>query len=164
MTFPAFPFYPPANKERTKVAIKVKSAAEVAAKWAEQTPGRSAYYESGVKGAGSDWESNTKAAAPNFKAAVSAGNIDKMFLGGVAKAGAAKYTRKAVDVGVGRFSSGVTAGKVDYQSGIEPMLATIAGVTLPARAPRGAEANLARVRAISTALHAKRLAERAAGA
>jgi len=164
MPFPAFPFYPPANKERTKVAIKVKSAAEVAAKWAEQTPGRSAYYESGVKGAGSDWEANTKAAAPNFKAAVSAGNIDKMFLGGVAKAGAAKYTRKAVDVGVGRFSSGVTAGKVDYQSGIEPMLATIAGISLPARAPRGAEANLARVRAISTALHAKRLAERAAGA
>jgi hypothetical protein len=145
------------------MAIKVKSAADVAAKWAEQTPGRSAYYESGVKGAGSDWETNTKASAANFKAAVSAGNIDKMFLGGVAKAGAAKYTRKAVEVGVGRFSSGVTAGKVDYQSGIEPMLATIAGLTLPARAPRGSESNLARVRAVAVALHAKRLAERAAG-
>jgi hypothetical protein len=146
------------------VSIKVKSAAEVAAKWAEQTPGRSAYYESGVKGAGPDWEKNTTDAAPNFKAAVSAGNIDKLFTGGVKQAGAAKYTRKAVEVGVGRFSSGVTAGKVDYQSGIEPMLATIAGVTLPARAPRGSEANLARVRAVATALHAKRLALRAAGA
>ena len=146
------------------MAIKVKSAAEVAAKWAEQTPGRSAYYEAGVKVAGSDWETNTKAAAANFKAAVSAGNIDKMFVGGVAKAGAAKYTRKSVEVGVGRFSSGVTAGKVDYQSGIEPMLATIAGLTLPARAPRGSESNLARVRAVAVALHQKRLAERAAGA
>jgi len=146
------------------MAIKVKSAAEVAAKWAEQTPGRQAYYEAGVKGAGSDWETNTKAAAGNYQAAVTAGNIGKMFSGGVAKAGAAKYTRKAVDVGVGRFSSGVTAGKVDYQSGIEPMLATIAGITLPARAPRGSESNLARVRAVATALHAKRLAERAAGA
>ena len=145
------------------MAIKVKSAAEVAAKWAEQTPGRSAYYESGVKGAGADWESGTLAAAANFKAAVTAGNIDKMFSGGVKKAGAAKYTRKSVEVGVGRFSSGVTAGKVDYQSGIEPMLATIAGLTLPARAPRGSESNLARVRAVATALHAKRLAERAAG-
>ncbi len=146
------------------MAIKVKSAAEVAAKWAEQTPGRSAYYESGVKGAGADWESSTLAAAANFKAAVSAGNIDKMFSGGVKKAGAAKYTRKAVEIGVGRFSSGVTAGKVDYQGGIEPMLATIAGLTLPARAPRGSESNLARVKAVATALHAKRLAERAAGA
>ncbi len=145
-------------------AIKVKSAAEVAAKWAEQTPGRSAYYEAGVKGAGSDWQANTIAAAANYKAAVQAGNIDKMFSGGVAKAGAEKYTRKAVQVGVGRFSSGVTAGKVDYQSGIDGMLQTIAGLTLPARAPRGSESNLARVRAVATALHAKRLAERAAGA
>lgn len=146
------------------MAIKVKSAAEVAAKWAEQTPGRSAYYEAGVKGAGAEWESNTKAAAANYKAGVSAGNIEKMFAGGVAKAGAAKYTRKAVDVGVGRFSSGVTAGKIDYQGGIDPMLQTIAGLTLPARAPRGSESNLARVRTVATALHAKRLAERAAGA
>ena len=146
------------------MAVKVKSAAESAAKWAEQTPGRSAYYESGAKAAGADWEKNTLDAAPNFKAAVSAGNIDKLFSGGVKQAGATKYVRKVTDVGVGRFSTGVTAGKVDYQSGVEPMLATIAGVTLPARAPRGSEANLARVRAISTALHAKRLALRAAGA
>ena len=146
------------------MAIKVKSAAEVAAKWSEVTPGRQAYYESGVKGAGADWEAGALAAAANFKAAVSAGNIDKMFSGGVKKAGAAKYTRKAVEVGVGRFSSGVTAGKVDYQSGIDPMLSTIASLTLPLRAPRGSESNLARVRAVATALHAKRLAERAAGA
>lgn len=142
---------------------KVKSAAEVAAKWADLTPGRSAFYEAGVKGAGPDWEAATIAAAANYKAAVTAGNIDKLFSGGVKKAGAGKYTRKAVEVGVGRFSSGVTAGKVDYQTGIAPMLETIAGVTPPARKPRGDEANLARVRAYSVALHAKRLAERAAG-
>lgn len=146
------------------MAIKVKSAAEVAAKWAEQTPGRSAYYEAGVKTAGAEWEANTKAAAANYKAAISAGNTEKMFAGGVAKAGAAKYTRKAVEVGVGRFSSGVTAGKVDYQTGIDGMLQTIAGITLPPRAPRGSESNLARVRAVASALHAKRMAERAAGA
>ena len=146
------------------MAIKVKSAADVAKKWGEQTPGRSAYYQAGVQGAGGDWESNTKAAAANYKAAVSAGNIDKLFSGGVANAGAAKYTRKATTVGVERFSSGVTAGIVDYQAGIDPMLQTIASVSLPARAPRGSESNLARVRAVATALHAKRLAMRAAGA
>src|SRR3990167_836147 len=142
---------------------KVKSAAEVAAKLADQTPGRSAFYEAGVRGAGPDWEAGTLASAANYKAAVTAGNIDKLFAGGVKKAGAAKYTRKAVEIGVGRFSSGVTAGKVDYQAGIAPMLETIAGVTPPARKPRGDELNLARVRVYSAALHAKRLAERAAG-
>ena len=146
------------------MAVKVKSAAEVAAKWAEQTPGRSQYYQVGVQGAGSDWEKNTLDAAQNFKAAVSAGNIDKLFTGGVKQAGAEKYRRKAVDVGVTRFATGIAAGKDDMLKGIEPFLATIASVTLPARAPRGSESNLARVRAISVALHLKRLALRAAGA
>ena len=146
------------------MAIKVKTAQEVAAKWAQVTPGRSQYYESGVKGAGADWESGALAAVANYKAAVSAGNIGSMYSGGVKKAGAAKYTRKAGDVGVGRFAQGITAGQVDMQSGIEPMLATIAGITLPARAPRGSESNLARVRAVATALNQKRLALRAAGA
>jgi hypothetical protein len=146
------------------MTIKVKSAAEVADKWASQTPGRQAYYESGAKAAGSDWEANTINATGNFVAGVQAGNIGKMFAGGVKAAGAAKYVRKVTDVGAGRFSQGVTAGKQDYASGIDPMLATIAGVTLPARAPRGSESNLARVRAVATALHTKRLALRAAGA
>jgi len=146
------------------MAIKVKSAAEVADKWASQTPGRQAYYESGAKAAGSDWETNTLGATANFVAGVQAGNIGKLFSGGVKNAGAAKYVRKVGDVGAGRFSQGVSAGKQDYQGGIEPMLATIASVTLPARAPRGSESNLARVRAVSTALHTKRLALRAAGA
>lgn len=146
------------------MALKVKSAAEVAEKWAQQTPGRQQYYEAGVKGAGSEWETNTIQAAANYKAAVSAGNIDKLFTGGVKAATGAKYVRKAGGVGAQRFSQGVTEAKVDMQQGIEPYLATIAGLTLPARAPRGSESNLARVRAVSTALHTKRLAQKAAGA
>ena len=145
------------------MAIKVKSAAEVARKWGEVTPGRQAFYEAGALGAGADWEANTKAAAANFKAAVTAGNIDKLFAGGVAAAGAAKYIRKIKDVGAGRFGSGVAAGIQDMQTGVDPYLQTIAGVTLPARAPRGSESNLARVRAVATALHLKRLAVKAAG-
>ena len=48
------------------MGIKVKPIAEVAKKWGEVTPGRSGYYEAGVKGAGSDWEANTKAAAKSY--------------------------------------------------------------------------------------------------
>ena len=145
------------------MAIKVKPVADVAAKWAEVTPARSSYYQKGVTGAGTDWEKNTAAAAGAYKASVSAGNIDRMFSGGVKKAGGAKYERKALEVGVGRFGSGVTAAVSDYQSGVGPMLDTIASLTLPTRAPRGSESNYARVREIGTALAKKRLALRAAG-
>jgi hypothetical protein len=146
------------------VAIKVKSAAEVAKKWGEVTPGRQAYYLSGASGAGSDWETNTVNAKANFQAAVTAGNIGNLFAGGVKKAGAAKYTRKVVEVGANRFGQGISAAIQDMQSGVEPFLATISGLTLPARAPRGSASNLQRVAAIATALNQKRLALRAAGA
>jgi hypothetical protein len=145
------------------MAIKVKAASDVAKKWGEVTPQRSGYYEAGALAAGSDWEKNTADSAPNFKAAVTAGNIDKLFAGGVKNAGAAKYTRKVKDVGVSRFSGGVAAGVTDYQTGVEPMLATLSGLTLPARQPRGSVANAQRVTAIMDALHKKRLALRAAG-
>lgn len=144
--------------------IKTISAADAAKKFAEVTPGRQAYYEAGALAAGADWEKNTGDAAANYKAAVSAGNIDAMFKGGVKKAGAAKYVRKVGAVGAARFSSGIAAGAQDYQTGIEPMLATISAITLPARAPRGSESNIERVRVVAKALHAKRLSLRAAGA
>jgi len=146
------------------MAIKVKPVADVAKKWADVTPGRSSYYEAGASVAGAEWESKAAAAANNFKAAVSAGNIGTMFAGGVKRAGAAKYERKVKDVGVGRFGSGVTAALPDYTSGVEPMLSTIASITLPARAPRGSASNLDRVRVIADALNKKRLSLRAAGA
>ncbi|MCK9598666.1 MAG: hypothetical protein M0R06_06470 [Sphaerochaeta sp.] len=146
------------------MAIKVKSAAEASKKWGDVTPGRQAYYESGAVGAGSTWETNTAAAASSYKSAVTAANIGQMFAGGVKKAGAGKYDRKVRDVGVARFGQGVQAAVTDYQTGIEPMLATIASLTLSPRAPRGSESNLARVREVATALNKKRLALRAAGA
>ncbi len=146
------------------MTVKVKSAAEVAKKWGEVTPGRSAYYQSGAAAAGPDWEKNTCDAKGSFVAGVTAGNIGQMFVGGVKRAGAAKFVRKINDVGAGRFGQGVSAAIQDFQSGVEPMLATIAGLTLPARAPRGSSSNLERVRVIADALNKKRLALRAAGA
>jgi hypothetical protein len=143
--------------------MKTKTLTEVVQKYVDVTPGRSAYYQAGAVGAGDDWEKNTIAAKASYKAAVSAANIDTMFAGGVKKAGAAKFNRKVTDVGVSRYGPGVTAGAPDFSNGIAPMLETLAAMTLPARAPRGSDSNLERVRTIATGLHKKRLAIRAAG-
>lgn len=143
--------------------MKTKALADVVQKFTDVTPGRSAYYEKGAVGAGAEWEKNAKGAAAAYKAAVSAPNIGAMFSGGITKAGAAKFDRKVKDVGVARFGPGVTAAAPDYAAGMAPMLETLAATTLPARAPRGSDSNLERVRAIATVLHKKRLAIRAAG-
>jgi hypothetical protein len=146
------------------MAIKVKSAEEVARKWAEVTPQRSAYLESGLMGSGTTWEAETANAAGAYRAAVTAPNIEAMFRGGVKKAGGAKFERKAIQVGVGRYGAGVQAAQEDMKSGIEPMLSTISSLTLSPRAPRGSDTNYRRVQEVGTALHKKRLALRAAGA
>ncbi len=145
------------------MATKVKSAAEIAAKWGSVTPGRQQYYAAETPAAAADWESKTIAAKAAFQAAVTAGNIGDMFAGGVRKAGAAKFARKVTEVGAGRFGQGVSAAVSDMQTGMDPMVATIASVTPPARQPRGSAANLMRVSAYADALHAKRLSLRAAG-
>lgn len=146
------------------MSIKVKSAAESAEKWAEVTPGRSTYYASETPAAAGAWETNTIAAAANYKAGVSAANIEKMFAGGVKRVGASKFSRKVTDVGVDRFGPGVRAAQTDYASGVSPMLDEISRLSLPARKVRGDPGNIARVTVITEALHKKRLALRAAGA
>lgn len=139
------------------MAIKVKPLAEVVRKWAQNAAGAQTYYESGVKGASGDWLTNTSNAGPAFKAGVSAGNIQDMYVGGVKKAGAEKYLRGASEKGPGRFSEGVAKGTKDYTDGVGPMLDAIAGITLSARGPRGSAANLQRVAQVADALHKKRL-------
>jgi hypothetical protein len=143
---------------------KVPTADAVAKKWTQNASGASAYYESGVASAGPDWEKNASAAAGAYKAAISAGNIGAMFAGGIKRAGAAKYQRKASGVGKDRFSGGVQAATADYQSGVAPMLSAIAAVEPPARQPRGNTANQARSVVYQVALNKARLALRAAGA
>ena len=143
--------------------IKVKPLTDVVKKWVDVTPARAGYYEAEASVAGADWEKGATAAAAAYKAGIAAPNIEKMFTGGIKRAGASKYERKVKSVGVARFGPGVVAAETDFSSGVEPMLATIAGITLPARQPRGALANYARVQAIGVELNKKRLALRAAG-
>lgn len=143
--------------------IKISSAADIAAKWRDVTPGRQRFYEQNAPAAAADWESGTLAAAQSFQAGVTAGDIGRKFAGGVRKAGAEKYARKVKDVGVGRFGAGVQAAVSDMQSGVEPYVQTIAGLTLPRKGPRGDTANYARVQAVGDALNKKRLALLGAG-
>lgn len=146
------------------MAIRVKALAEVVKKWAQNAQTSQQYYQSGVAGAANDWFNAAINSGAAFRAGISAGNIEQLFVGGIRRATAEKYNRKATGVGVQRFSAGVAAATQDYNSGIEPMLATIAGITLGARGPRGSAVNIQRVSQIADALHAKRLALRAAGA
>ena len=141
----------------------VKSAADIAAKWARVTPQRSADYEAGASQAGAKQNAAAIAAAGAFQAAVSSGNMRSMFIGGLKRAGAEKYNRKVAGVGKDRFGAGVTAAQGDMATGVAPFVEAIASITPPARAPRGDVANQQRSIVYQEALNKKRLALRASG-
>ena len=142
---------------------KVKTAQASAQKWAERAGGAATEYAEEALAAATDWENNTVNASANYKAAISAGDIDRRYSSGARRAGAAKYSRGVRDKGQGRYGGGVAAGQGDYESGVQPFLQVIAGTDLPARRPRGDAANRQRSERIQTALHTARLARAGAG-
>ena len=145
------------------MAIDVKSLAATQRKWGEVTPARSQEYATNAAASGPRWEQGALAAAPNYGAAVRAGNIEARLSAGIRRAGAAKYARKIRDVGAGRFGTGVSAAVQDFGAAVGPYLQAIASVDLPPRRPRGDPGNYQRVNAVGTTLHQRRLAAVSAG-
>ena len=140
------------------MALTVKPVAASADKLVARAQAASGEYSVNAQAAGEKWLSITQAAKGALQAAGLSAQLADRWLRGVARAGAAKYSRKIKDVGADRFSSGVAAGKIDYAANVEPYFSTIAGLTLSARAPRGSPANYNRVQEVGKALNTKRLA------
>lgn len=139
------------------MAVRIKSAADIAAKWAEVTPQRARQWEEEIRATpDQDWSAPTVAAAPIWEQAVQEAAARGLFARGVEKAGD-KWRRKALAVGASRFGPGVRAAEQDQQAGFAPYREVIAGLTLSPRGPRGSMANYERVREVGEALHDKRI-------
>lgn len=139
------------------MAVAIRSTSEIAAKFADVTPGRMDEYAKGVADPKRDWETETKAAEDNYNKGVQAAISAKRFGRGVAKAGTARWKERAITVGPGRFAEGVRDAGPRYAEGFGPYRDVIAGLTLPPRGPTGDPRNIDRVRAVAEALHKKRL-------
>lgn len=135
----------------------IASTSEIAAKWAEVTPGRTAHYAAGVTSPRRDWKTETAAAEARYKEGVTRAAAEGRFGRGVAKAGTEKWQRKSRDVGAARFGPGVAAAGPDYEAGFGPFRDIIAGITPPQRYPTGDDRNIARVTAYSKPLHDKKV-------
>jgi len=132
---------------------KIRSAADVAAKWARVTPERAADYEAGVKDPKKDWATETKAAESAYEDGVRKAMTDKRFGKGVAKAGTDKWKEGAVTKGVARFGPGVAVAAPKYEEGFKPYRDVIEKTILPKRYAKGDPRNFERVKVMGTALH-----------
>lgn len=136
--------------------IKVKSAAEVAEKWARVAPQRDADYKAGVADPAVEWAKATAASEETYAAGVQDAISRNSFGKGVAKAGDEKWRRKTGELGAARWSGGIRAAKGDMEANVAPFLEAISRVELPPRAPRGDPRNIDRVAAVANALAKKR--------
>lgn len=139
--------------------IKVKDLTQSGEKWGQRAAGAADEYAVNAAAAQDEWGRATQAAEANYRAGIMQANIGTRFARGVARALAkSKYANKIREVGGTRFSAGVNIAKADWAEGFGPYHAVLQAVVLPPRRPRGDAANIARVSAVTTILHAKRLA------
>jgi hypothetical protein len=134
----------------------IKDTSKVAAKWARVTPQRTEDYDDGISNPAADWATNTKAAEARWKDGVTKAASRNAFGKGVSGAGSEKWQRRSKEIGTRRWGEGVQVAKSDYEAGFKPYADTISSTTLPPRYPKGDPRNLDRVKAIATALRAKK--------
>lgn len=136
---------------------EVKSASEIAEKWARVTPQRTADYEAGVRNPKKDWATETAAAAERQAEGVQQAIQEGRFQKGVEKAGTEKWQRGATTKGPQRWSQGVQVGQNDYEQGFAPFREVIANTQLPPRFPAGDPRNIERTKVMAEALHQRRI-------
>jgi len=133
----------------------IRSVDQIASKWAEVTPMRSADYAAGVAAPRRSWAAATKGAEKAYEDGVQKSIARHAFGKGVTKAGDEKWSRKSQTRGVANWGPGVAEAKGDYAAGFAPYQAAIAACVLPPRYARRDPRNLLRVKAVVDALVAK---------
>jgi len=131
----------------------VPSAAKIAEKWARVTPERSTDYELGVRNPKKDWADETAGAEDRYEDGIKASIARKGFSAGVRKAGTAKQKSKSISKGIPRWPEGVRGAESDMKAGMENVVKTLEGITLPKRYATGDPRNIERVKVIQQALH-----------
>lgn len=134
------------------MGIKVKSAAETAAKWARVSAQRDQDYKAGVQDPSVEWSKAAAASEETYAAGVQDAISRGAFGKGIESAGDEKWRRKTTEVGTQRWGTGIRAAEGDYEDGFAPYREALERVELPPRAPRGDPRNLERVAAVARAL------------
>jgi hypothetical protein len=134
------------------MAIRIKDTASLAQKFVTRASAALNDYTSGVQAAGSDWETNTKAAETSYQQGVQEAISKGRFGRGVANAGQAKYVANAVKLGGQRYGPGVQNAQDAWARGVAPALDRLKSLQLPPRGPRRSPANQQRANMVALEL------------
>lgn len=135
----------------------VKPLDRTADKWARVAQVSQAEYEAGVRAPRKSWAQATANAAANYAKGVQAAIAADRFSKGVKRVGDSKWQDATLTKGPARWAEGINLAKEAYKTGFAPYRDVIEKTVLPPRGPVGDPTNIARVSAITKALHEKKL-------
>jgi hypothetical protein len=114
-------------------------------------------YAAGIANPRTPWAAASAAANSNYVAGVTQAANAGRYSSGVRAAGDAKWAGNATAKGPQRYAEGVQLAQGLWATGFQRYHAAIGSLNLPARGPSGSPANLQRVQAVTSALHALKL-------
>lgn len=132
-----------------------KDIGSIATKFVQRAQAAAGDYKTGVQSAGPTWEQATGAAESAYEGGVQAAISAKRFTKGVSGKGS-KYQTNAVNLGSQRYGPGVANAQSAYQTGMQPVIAALSSITLPAKSFRGSPANMQRSQVVAQTLAAMR--------
>jgi hypothetical protein len=138
--------------------IKLRPLEKITDKWSTRAAAAVTDYAEGIANPKVPWSQAAVAAKDAWRQGVTDAAGRDAFAKGVARAGDAKWLKKAQEFGPTRYPDGVSKTKDDYKNGFAPFYDALTKVELPARRARGDPANVERVKAIMTAMRSTKQA------
>jgi hypothetical protein len=138
--------------------IKLRPLEKITDKWSTRAAAAVTDYAEGLVSPKVPWSQAATAAKDAWRQGVTDAAGRDAFAKGVARAGDAKWLKKAQEFGPARYPDGVSKTKDDYKGGFAPFYDALSKVELPPRRARGDPANVERVKTIITAMRSTKQA------
>ena len=139
------------------MAIQIKDVGTLSAKYLSRASNAVADYKAGVMQPKASQSASAVAAAPLWQQAVSSPGALARFKSRLTAGGDQAWQTGATEKGAANYPGGIRRGAPKWAANVAPYLQVISGLTLPLKGIRGSDANIARVSAVSAALHAKKV-------
>jgi len=139
------------------MVIKLKPIDKIVEYWRSGATAAGPKYSEGLTMPKTPWSQAAMAAKEAWRQGITDAAGRDAYSKGVAKAGDAKWLKRASEVGARRFPEGVSAAVDDYRNGFAPFYDTLSKIDLPARRARGDPANIERVKTVVQALRNTKL-------
>lgn len=138
------------------MGLKVKSIAHASEKFVSRAQGATGDYKDGVNST-NDQAERAIASEDAYVAGVQDSISRGARVAGLKRAGNQKWKERAMVLGAGRYATGVKAGQSEYQKNTAPYFATLGGLTLTPRGPKGSPENYTRAQEVGQALHSQKI-------